>query len=258
MPARRKVGARGACLILASLVASVQPVAARIIKSKPAPSENWSAGLPIVVGGGFEFETDREQSLYDFPLLFEYSFSEQLKVTIEPNFSLIESKSKDVRSVGGVGDLETTVQWEFLRERRYRPALTLEGLVKWPIATDPDLGTPKNDYGLGLTFSKDLAVADVDLNVLYTFVGSHEEQNVLEIALAGEYPIVNHLLSVIGEVVHTVGTGASMRTTNQTEGTLGVAWQINKFLKLEFGYLLKDDLSGQVVTAWEWSFEGED
>ena len=253
MPARRKVGARSAWLILASLVASVPPAAARIIKSKPSPSESWTEGLPVVVGGGFEFETDREQSQYDFPLLFEYSFSEQLKLTIEPNFSLIESKSKDVRSVGGVGD-----QWEFLRERRYRPALTLEGLIKWPIATDPDLGTPKNDYGLGLTFSKDLAVADIDLSVLYTFVGSREEQNTLEIALAGEYPIVNHLLSAIAEVVHTVGTGASMRTTSQTEGTLGVAWQVNKFLKLEFGYVLKDDLSGQVVTAWEWSFEGED
>ena len=73
-----------------------------------------------------------------------------------------------------------------------------------------------------LTFSKDMAFADIDLDVLYTFVGSREEQNTLDIALASEYPIVNHLLSVIGEVVHTVGTGASMAETHQTKARSGL------------------------------------
>ena len=157
-----------------------------------------------------------------------------------------------------MGDIETSLQWEFVRERRYRPALTLEGLVKWPTATNPAIGTPKVDYGAGLLLSKDLAFIDLDVNLLYTFVGNRHEQNPLEIALSAEYPVINHLLSVVGEVVHTVGTGAGLGTTHDTEGTLGVAWQVNRFLKLEVGYTLKTHLGGQVVTAWEWSFAGDD
>ena len=258
MRALGNTGVRCATIIVTIMVAFAGPAAARITKTKPSPSARWNPGLPLVIGGGFEFQSDQEQSQYDFPLLLEYSFSEQLNLTIEPNFSKIESKSEDVRSVGGFGDLETSMQWEFVSERRYRPALTLEGLIKWPTATDPDLGTRRHDYGVGLLLSKDLAVLDLDLGLLYTVVGGSQEQNTMEIALASEVPVVNHLFSVIAEVVHTIGTGAFQPVTDRTEGTLGFSWHVNRYLKLEVGYKLADDLRGQVVTAWEWNFEGDD
>ena len=249
---------RCGALVVAMVAAFAPPAAARITKTRPSPSDSWAVGLPLVIGGGFEFETDKSQSQYDFPFLLEYSFSEQLKLTIEPNVSYIESKTKDVRSVAGFGNIETSAQWEFVRERRYRPGFTLEGLIRWPTATSPDLGSRKFDYGVGMLLSKDLAVIDLDLDLLYTFVGERQEQNPLEIACSAEIPVVNHLLSLVGEVVHTVGTGAGLGTTHQTEGTFGVVWQVNRFLKLEIGYSLKNHLDGQVVTAWEWSFAGED
>ena len=98
------------------------------------------------------------------------SFSEQLKLNIEPNFVQIVAKSKDARTVGGLGDLETSVEYEFLRERRYRPALGVQGLIKWPTATDPDLGTPGHGYSLGLIATKDFVYFNADINLLYTFV----------------------------------------------------------------------------------------
>ena len=244
-------------IMLTIMMAFAGPAAARITKSKPSPSARWSEGLPLVIGGGFEYQADEEQRQFDFPLFVEYSFSEQVNLTIEPNFTKIEAKSEDARSVGGFGDLETTMQWEFVSERRYRPAVTFEGLIKWPTAVDPDLGTPDNDYGVGLLFSKDLAVLDLDLDLLYTFVGDSHEQDTMELALASEIPVVNHLFSVIAEVVHTIGTGAEAPVTHQTEGTVGFAWQVNRYLKFEIGYKLADDLSQQLVTAWEWNFEGE-
>ena len=242
------------CLV----VAFTQTATARITQNRASPSETWGTGLPLVIGGGFEYEGNNDQGLYDFPLLLEYSVSERLKFNVEPTVSYLESRSEDVRSVAGLGDLETSVQWEFISERRYRPAVTAEGLVKWPTASHTDLGTRGHDYRAGLLFSKDLAFIDLDLDFNYTWVADPGEQDLLEIALSSEYPVINHLVSVIAEVVHTVGTGASLGTTHQTEGTLGLAWQVNRFLKLEFGYSLKNDLRGQFVTAWEWNFEGDD
>lgn len=258
MRAIDSTGVHCGALFAAIMVAFPGPAAARITKTKPSPSARWNQGLPLTVGGGFEFQSDQEQTKYDFPLLLDYSFSEQLSLTIEPNLSKIESKSEDVRAVSGLADLETSMQWEFVSERRYRPAFTLEGLIKWPTATDPDLGTPRHDYGVGLLVSKDLAVLDLDLDVLYTSVGDRQEQNTMEIALASEVPVVNHLFSIVAEVVHTISTGASQPVAHQTEGTLGFVWQVTRYLKLEVGYKLADDFTGQVVTAWEWNFEGDD
>lgn len=240
------------------VVAFTQTATARITQNRASPSETWGTGLPLVIGGGFEYEGNNDQGLYDFPLLFEYGVSERLKFNVESTVSYLESRAEDVRSVAGLGDLETSAQWEFISERRYRPAVTAEALVRWPTASHIDLGTRGHDYRAGLLFSKDLAFIDLDLDFNYTCVGSPEEQDLFEIALSSEYPIVNHLVSVIAEVVHTVGTGASLGTTHETEGTLGLAWQVSRFLKFEAGYSLKNDLRGQFVTAWEWNFEGDD
>ena len=255
-------------LIVAGVVAAVQPASAKILSTKSTASSNWSPLLALTLGGGFEFETDSQESQYDFPFLIEYNFSERLKLTIEPNVSYIQAKSKDARTVTGFGDLETSVEYEFLRERRYRPALSAEALIKWPTATDPDIGNPGTDYAFGIIASKDLVFVDLDMNVIYTFVGDRHEQNTLEISLAGEMPLNNHL-TIEAEVVTSFGTGGihgqpgtigglGGGSSSGTEGTVGLAWRVNKFMKLEGGLVLRSDQTWQVVTAWEWSFAGED
>ena len=213
--------------------------------------------MSLIVGGGFEFETDHGRSEYNFPLLVEYNFTERLRATLEPTVAYIDSKSPDVRSVGGWGDLETSMQWEFLRERRYRPALTLDGIIKWPTATKPDLGDPGRDYSLGVIASKDFVYLDIDLGLHYTSVGDSEAHDNFELTVAGEWPLPwNHRLSVLMESATTFETGRSGRTA--TEGTAGLAWRVNSFLKLEGGGTVRSDGTWQVVFAWEWNFGGED
>jgi hypothetical protein len=165
-------------VIVASLLADARPAPAGVLSTRPSPSETWSPLLALTVGGSFEFETDRERSEYAFPLLVEYNFTETLRATLEPNFAYIRSRSPDVRSVGGMGDLETAMDWEFLRERRYRPALTLEGIIKWPTATSPEFGDPGRDYALGLIASKDFVYVDVDLGLRYTSVDDPEAPDI--------------------------------------------------------------------------------
>jgi|ERR1043166_418232 hypothetical protein len=240
-------------LIVACLFA--HPVSARILSTKPQPSETYSPLLSLTVGGGFEFETDDERSEYDFPLLVEYNFTEALRATIEPNIVYIESKSTNVTPVSGWGDLETSLEWEFLRERRYRPAVSVEGIIKWPTATNSELGDPGRDYSLGLIASKDFVYVEVDVGLHYTSVGDSETHDNFELAVAAEVP-VNHRLSVLIESVNGFETGRTGRT--DTEGTAGLAWRVNEYLKLEFGGSLRSDGTLQALFAWEWYFAGED
>ena len=262
---------RWTLLVLTGMVLATQPVCARILKTKHTASATWSPWSAFLIGSGLEFQTDSKESEYDYPLLLEYNFTERLKLSIEPNFVHIAAKSKDVRTVSGLGDLETSVEYEFLRERRYRPALSAQGLIKWPTATDPDIGTPGRDYSLGLIASKDFVYFDVDLNVLYTFVGDTGQKDNLQIALAAEWPL-NHRFDVIAEVVTTIGSGrirgqpgtiVGVGGANEgqgagakTEGTLGFAWHAKRYLKFEQGVIHKSDHSWQFVVAWEWNFGG--
>lgn len=117
-------------LVAAALLASGSPACARILRTKPSPSTTWNPLFPLTIGSGFEFETNKEQTQYDFPFLLEYNFTQTLKLTVEPLVSHIAGKAKDVRTVTGLNDLETSIEYEFLRERRYRPALTAESGIR--------------------------------------------------------------------------------------------------------------------------------
>lgn len=241
----------------------------RILRTRQPPSATWDPWLPLTVGSGIEFETDKDQSQYDFPFLLEYNFTQTLKLTVEPLFSHIAAKAKDVRTVSGMGDLETSVEYEFLRERRYRPAFTAVGTVRWPTSTDADIGNPGRDYSLGIIASKDLVFLDLDLTALYTFVGDPQERDSIEIALAALVPL-NHLFDIEAEVVHSFGAGGirgqpgtlsgaggGAAGADLTEGTIGVAWHISKRLKVEQGAIFRSDRTWQIVFAWEWSFTGD-
>ena len=267
MNVARPIHIRCVALCAVGLVAAALPAAARITRSRPSPSA--APGTPegvsrllaplysLVVGSGFEYETDDEQTEYGFPILLEYNFSEQLKLTLEPQFTSIVGKKADVRSVSGLGDLETTLDYEFLRERRYRPSLSLEGGIRWPTAADPDLGEPGRDYTLGVIASKDLVFVEVDLNVLYTFAEDRARENEVEVALAAGWR-VNRYVEIITEVANVTRVGhLSGGSQNETEATIGVGWQVSQFLKFEQGIVFKERGVWQAVFAWEWSFGGD-
>ena len=245
--------ARGIVLV-AGLMALAGPASARVLKTRSTASETWAPLSAFVIGSGFEYHRDSEQAEYDFPILIEYNVSERLKLIVEPDFSRIVGRTPDVRSVSGLGDLETSVEYEFLRERRYRPALSMQALVKWPTASDPDLGTAGRDYSIGLIASKDLVLVDVDANVRYTFTGDREERDTVELSVSAEWHL-NHRLDVLAEALTTIPIGRGGRT--ESEGTLGLGWRVNSNLKIEQGAIYRSDHTWQFVFAWEWSFGGD-
>jgi hypothetical protein len=207
-----------------------------------------------------EYEKAGDQVEYGFPILIEYNFTERLKIAIEPKWTRLRDRTPGGRTISGWGDLDTTLDYEFLSERRYRPALSLEGQVRWPTAQDPELGDRGRDYTLGLIASKDLVLVELDANVLYTFIGDREREDQLEVSLAATWH-VNGYLDLLGEVVHLTRTGgrgeAASEDRDETECTVGLAWIVNKFLKLEQGVVFKEHGEWEIVFAWEWSFGGD-
>ena len=266
----RKIVRQCAALVASSfLLLAICTAHARILHTRPTPSETWDPLLPFTIGSGIEFETNSESSQYNFPFLLEYNFTELLRITIEPNIEHIHAKAKDARTVTGFGDLETALEYEFVRERRYRPALTTEGVIRWPSASDADIGDPGRDYSLGLIASKDLVFIDLDLSSMYTFVGDSNNRDTFEISLAGEWHL-NYRFDVEAEVVYGIGAGGirgqpgtlagispASPGTDLTEGTVGIAWHASKRLKIEQGAIFRSDGTWQIVFAWEWSFSGE-
>ena len=241
---------------------------ARITKSRSSASANvpgavpegklWQPFYSIVFGAGLEYTSNNGITDYGVPFLIDYSFNDRLILSIEPKYLSIVSRSPDQESVRGWSDLEATLIWEFLRERRYRPALSLETGVKFPIAEHADLGEPGFDYSVGLIASKDLVYLDVDLNARYTFSGHSERRDSLELAAAMAWHLTPRV-DLLGEVTMTLPAGSRVAEPVKmtTEALVGFAWQVNKHLKFEQGVIFKERGAWEAVSAFEWSFGGD-
>lgn len=273
MPAPRPGFAIPLATALALLVAAAPPAGAKILKTRA--SGQTARQVLLTVGSGFEYETDGEESDYDYPLLIELGLLRNLELSIEPNYAVVRAKpGKPGTNAAGWGDLETTLDYEFVKERRSRPSFSAESIIKWPTSVRPELGTGERDYALGLIASKEFVRYDVDFNAIYTFVGDPPGlnlQNATELALASTWHL-NEGLDLEGEVVYSSGGGlrggsgsfgglgnrehAIGTSEKVVEGTLGVAELLGEYLKLEQGVIGKTDGSWQVVLGWEWNFEG--
>ncbi|TMQ63791.1 MAG: hypothetical protein E6K79_09095 [Candidatus Eisenbacteria bacterium] len=258
----------GSFLAAAILVTTAAPAGAEIVNTK-RPGQN--KGLALTVGSGLEYETDGEEAQYGFPFLVEYGFTEMLKLSVEPSYVVVRKKDGD--SITGPGDLEATVTWEFPTERRYLPGFALEGVVKFPTARRGDLGTGEADYSIGAIVTKELVPFDLDLNAVYTFVGSPPGvhlQNTFEASLAAEWHLTT-VLDIEAEVVTSTGAGGrfhgqagslgslaniggAVLGQSESEGTLGFAEHLSDRFELEEGMILKSDGSWQAVAGWEFDF----
>jgi len=262
---------RSGILVVATTLIVTQSAFARITRTKATPVESWNPLLPLVIGSGFEIQTNKDETEYNFPMLIEYNFTEELKLSIEPNYVLKVPRDPAEPTIDGWGDLETSVEWEFIRERRWRPALTAELLVKWPTHSNQDTGDPGTDYSIGLIASKDWVYFDLDLSAIYTFVGDKNSKDTLEIDVATEYHLT-HYMDLVAEIATTVGTGSihgrpglggigtgplGGGKNHDIEGTVGLSWKVNKHFKLEEGVVYNTDGTWQIVFAWEYNFAGE-
>ena len=255
----------GCGLALAALLASATPVSAKILKTRRS---SQSQALDLTVGSGAEYENDGEVMELGFPFLVDWGFAKRFKLTVEPQYTVINSSIVG-ESASGLGDLETSLTWDFVSERRFRPLFSAVALIKWPTAAG-DIGTGETDYSLGGIVSKDFGNnCDLEFNVAYTFVGSPPDEklkNSLEISLATEWQMTARLAleaeiatasgGVRGQAgtIGGIGTGTGGGGGRETEATIGLAENLTHRFKLEEGVVVKADGGWQVVLAWEFDF----
>ncbi|MEO5989015.1 MAG: hypothetical protein ABIU54_03300 [Candidatus Eisenbacteria bacterium] len=237
------------------MLAGALPASARILKTRPNPGAAPRT-LPLTVGSGFEYDSDSEQSELGLPFLLEYSPLARLTLAIEPSYASIHTKAGGALS--GFGDLETSATFGLLSERRNRPETAVITTVKWPTAANRELGTGYADYTVGALVSKSYVQADVELSVSYTLTGhpaGMRAANSHEVSLAIERDLTPKL-DLIGEVLTGGGGafGASTPGGRESEGTLGLAYQLSERLNLEQGVVMKSDGTWQLVFAWQWEF----
>lgn len=202
----------------ASLLTAVAiPAHAKILKTKQASDYKE---LRLTIGTGFEYEGDSEEKTYDFPGLVEWGATDRLTLTAEPDYVVI--KNAESGTIKGLGDLETSMVYEFVSERRKRPSLSAEVLVKWPTATSDSLTSNEIDYSVGGIISKEFVHFELDSEWLYTYVGDPpglDLSNSTEISLAGNFHLTRSI-DLEAEVVTSSGGGFHGTGTN-TRKSLG-------------------------------------
>jgi len=185
------------------------------------PLEAETARLPLArsfeVQSTFEFQTSKNGTETAIPFATEYGITDRIALMAEPVF-YTSIRPEVGRRVNGVGDLEATLSYLALNERRRLPAFAIAGEVKVPTARNILIGTRETDYTVYLIASKRIGKFDTHFNLGYTIVGKpagSNLQNIVPFAIAEEY-FLNHNWVLLGEILANTAS-----TTNGDTTTLG-------------------------------------
>jgi hypothetical protein len=97
------------------------------------------------VGTAIEFQTSSQGTEAAIPLGLEYGVSNRFTLLVEPvAYTNIHPKSGKVAN--DIGDLEVTLFYQLLRERKKMPAISISAEVKFPTAKNNLIGTGKTDF----------------------------------------------------------------------------------------------------------------
>jgi hypothetical protein len=185
------------------------------------PLEAETARLPFArsleVQTTFEFQTSGDGTETAVPFAAEYGITDRLALMAEPVF-YTSIRPEVGRPAKGVGDLEATLSYLALRERRRLPAFAIAGEVKIPTARNTLIGTRETDYTLYLIASKRFGKFDTHVNIGYTIIGKpvgSSLNNIVPFAIAEEY-FVSKNWALLGEILANTAS-----TTSGDANTLG-------------------------------------
>lgn len=122
------------------------------------------------IGSGMEFQTSSEGTESALPLAIEYGISKKFTLLVEPvGFTNILPKFGP--HAKGFGDLEATLFYQLVSEKKYLPSISISGEIKIPTAKNKLIGTGKADYTLFLIASKTTGNFFTSINLSYTIIG---------------------------------------------------------------------------------------
>ena len=116
--------------------------------TKSTPSGTSTSKYTI--GGSLEYESNPDEHIWEAPLYLEYSPSSRLTLAAQLSLLSISSQTSEGGTESGIGDLETSADYIFIPERRFRPAIALTGTLRWPTATNSGVGDSGIDGSFGI------------------------------------------------------------------------------------------------------------
>jgi hypothetical protein len=235
---------------------------ARVIKNRSPQSDG---GADLVLSIGYEFN----QEELALPVLIEWSPTDKLTLAAEPEYVWL--KDDDGHWISGLGELETSAIYQLVGQAGRRPSLDFELGIKFPVESDPDLGSGEFDVTLGLILAREFDSGSAEFSISHVWVGDPPDEalnDVTQAAIAGEWEM-GASLAVIGELAvsrggEPRGTGlgggfvSTERTGTEWQATIGLTHQISARLKLEEGIAFGPGGDWQGLIALEWELGEED
>ena len=164
-------------------------------------STRLPAARQTVVEGTLEFQTSSEGKELAVPMAFEYGLSPRLALMVEPVLYTNIRPKHDHRATG-LGDLEATLEYLLLDEKKVSPAVAFAAEVKFPVARNKLIGTGKTDYTGHIILSKSLGYFETHANIGYSIIGKPSGvslNNIFVFGLAEEYH-PNIRVEIVGEI----------------------------------------------------------
>ena len=247
--------------VLLLLAFGIESASARIVRTRSASRDG---GINLLLGIGAEFEKGE----YAVPLLIEWSPNGSMTLVIEPAYGAINGDDEWIR---GFKQIDTALIYDFAPAPAGRPGFGLEFGIKFPTASNDQIGSGESDYSIGLIMTKESADHELEFNLIYTLTGDPNDENLdneLEASVAGEWEWT-HVNDVIAEValshgggVRQIDSGGNLslveRSGFDAQVTIGLAQQLMPHLKLEEGITWISGGTWQGQIALEWDFADDD
>jgi|SRR5712671_3668662 len=225
------------------------------------------------LGMGFEFQTSKEGTETALPMAIEYGLSKKFTILVEPvGFTSILPKAGP--HAKGVGDLEITLFYQIVSEKKVVPSISISGEAKIPTAKNKLIGTGKADYTPFLIMSKTTGKFFTSMNLSYTFLGKPDgvvANNLFNYALGTIFTTSERSIlfaevygntSATGEGetpegVSNVNVNTSEISGGETVGAIGYGFYLKKELLLSLGISYDNNHAVLFRPGIEWKFGGK-
>jgi hypothetical protein len=254
------------CLAMITLLLPIK------LFSQVLETEDSKPLLPrqFLIGTGLEFQTSKEGTELALPIEIEYGLSRKFTLLVEPvGFTSIQPK--EGAGAKGIGDLEITLFYQIIREKKVLPSISVSLEVKVPTTKDTLIGTGKTDFTPYLIASKTIGKFFTSVNFSYTFLGKPEgvdASNLFNYALGTIFTaskksilfaeLYGNTSSIGGVETPETGTSSNPELSGgETVIAVGYGFYLKKELLLSFGVNYDNNNAFLFRPGIEWKFGGK-
>jgi hypothetical protein len=228
----------------------------------------------FALGTGLEYQISKEGTEFALPLAIEYGISKKFTLLVEP-VAYTSIKPKTGTQAKGIGDLEITLFYQIVSEKKVMPSISISGEIKIPTAQNTMIGTGETDYTPFLIVSKTTGKFFSSLNLSYTFLGKPEgvtANNLFNYALGTIFTISPRSIlyaefygntSAFGGETPEGGATDNPGNTNselsggENVGAIGYGFYLKKALLISLGVYFDNNKAFLIRPGLEWKFGGK-